>query len=103
MIDGRRGIYAHKCRDPPSSFMRRGEPLQRVGGAHELAAAVGAALDLDSALRKPLGPDQDLIRNADEFGGGEFRPRPLVEILVENLDAAIVEVALKPLAARLRC
>src|SRR5215813_13047302 len=70
----------------------------RVGLAHELAAAVGALLDLDLALGKPLRPDQDLPRNANQVGGGEFGSRPLIKIVVEHFDSLAGELAVKPLA-----
>src|SRR5215472_8297004 len=74
------------------------QPFARIGFCHEFAAAVGALLDLDLALGQALRPDQNLPRNADEIGGSEFRARPLVEVVVEHIDAFGGEFAVKPLA-----
>src|SRR3954452_20725936 len=60
----------------------RRQPLDRIGGAHQFAAAVGALLDLDLALGKAFRPDQNLPGNADEVGGRELRSRALVEVVV---------------------
>ena len=67
-------------------FMRH-EPRQGVRRAQQFAAAVGAALDLDLALGEPLRADQHLPGHADQVGGGEFGARPLVEVVVEHVDA----------------
>ena len=66
----RHGPGPPKREKHPGSWRQPGE---RVGGAHQLAAAVGAALDLDLALGEPLRPDQDLPGDADQVGGREFR------------------------------
>src|SRR5665213_4481155 len=58
-----------------------------IGGRHEFPSAVSAPLHLDLALREPPRPHQDLPGDADEVGGGEFRARPLVEVVIERIDA----------------
>src|SRR6478752_2605823 len=63
------------------------EPLDRLGRRHQVAAAVGPALDLDLALGAPLGSDQHLPGHSDEIGGGEFRAWTLVAVVVEHVDA----------------
>src|SRR5262249_1097061 len=77
------------------------QPLGRIGLAHELAAAVRPLLDLDLVLGEALRPDQDLPGSANEVGGGEFRARPLVEVVIEHVDALGGEFPVKPLAAGL--
>ena len=37
-------------------------------------------------------------RDPDQIGGGEFRARALVEIVVEHVEAFFAELAVKPLA-----
>src|SRR5262249_58358069 len=63
------------------------QPLGCIGLAHELAAAVHPLLDLDLVLSEALRPDEDLPGDANEVGGGEFRARPLVEVVIEHADA----------------
>ena len=67
---------------PARRTSSRRQPLDRIGGAHQFAAAVGALLDLDLALGKAFRPDQNLPGNADEVGGRELRSRALVEVVV---------------------
>src|SRR5215204_7627577 len=72
-----------------------------IAGAKQLPTAVGAFLDLELALGKSLRPDQNLPGNADEIRRGEFRSRPLVEIMVENIDPLALQVAIEPLGCRI--
>src|SRR5262249_2429396 len=62
-------------------------PRPRIPRAQELPPAVGATLELDLALREPLWPDQDLPGHPDQVGSGELRPRPLVGVVIEHVDA----------------
>ena len=55
--------------------------------AQQLAGAVGAPLHSTLPSARPFGPDQDLPGHADQVGGREFRARPLVEVVVEHVDA----------------
>src|SRR5215831_15759072 len=81
-----------------------GEPVERSRGAHQLAAAVGARLDLDLPLGKAARSDHDLPRYSDEVGDREFRPGPLVEIVVEHLDPtrgqSLVKLLARPISGR---
>src|SRR5262245_62288620 len=87
-----------------SSLLRRRkaasacQPLGYIGFGHELAAAVRPLLDLDLVLGEALRSNQDLPGDANEVGGGEFRARPLVEVIIEHVDAFGGEFAVKPLA-----
>src|SRR4051812_8657248 len=65
--------------------------------AEILARAVAAPLDLELALGKPLGADQDLPGDPDQVGGGEFCARALVGIVIEHVDALGLELAIKRL------
>jgi hypothetical protein len=67
---------------PGRHIRSRRQPFDRLGCAHQFAAAVGPLLDLDLALGKAFRPDQNLPGNADQVGGGEFGARALVEIVV---------------------
>src|SRR5262249_3486600 len=82
--------------EDPTALRR--QPADRIGHAHELAAAVGSLLDLDLALGKPFRADQNLPGNADQVGRREFAARPLVAIVVEHLDALAGELAVELLA-----
>src|SRR5689334_25291385 len=59
------------------------QPRQGIRRAQELPTAIGATLELDLALGKPFGPDEDLPGYSDQVGGSEFGPRPLVRVVVE--------------------
>src|SRR3569623_306231 len=61
------------------------EMAGRLIETHHLAAAVGALFDLDLALGETLRPDQNLPRNTDQVGGGEFAARTLVGVVVEHV------------------
>src|SRR6516164_1332904 len=53
---------------------------------------------LHFAFGEAARPDKDLPGNADQIGGGEFRPGPLIEIVVERIDAFGAELSIQPLA-----
>src|SRR3569623_1764453 len=57
----------------------------RLIETHHLAAAGGALFDLDLALGETLRPDQNLPRNTDQVGGGEFAARTLVGVVVAHV------------------
>src|SRR5205823_6418804 len=77
-----------------------GKPLDGRLRRELLAGPVGPALELDFAFREPLRADEDLPGNPDQVGGGEFRARPLVEIVVEHVDPPPGERAIQTLRGR---
>src|SRR5580700_11340544 len=79
------------------------QALDRIARRQQLAAAVGAAFQLDLALAEALGPDQDLPGNADQVGRSEFRARAFVEVVVEHLDAPAGKLAVEAFARRIGC
>src|SRR5690349_21254394 len=66
--------------------------------AEVLARAVAAPLDLELALGKALGADQNLPGNADQVGGGEFCTGALIGVVIEDVDAFRLEFAIKRFA-----
>jgi hypothetical protein len=56
-------------------------------GRNGLALAGGPVLDLDLALGDAARADDDLPGQADQVGGGELRPLPLVGVVVEHVDS----------------
>src|SRR4051794_34647459 len=66
-----------------------------------LARAVAAPLDLEFAFGKALGADQNLPGNTDQVGGGEFCAGALIGVVIEDVDALRLELAVKRLAGRI--
>src|SRR6478752_9099184 len=66
--------------------------------AEVLARSVAAPLDLELAFGKALGADQNLPGNTDQVGRGELRTRTLVGVVIENVDALGLKLAIKRLA-----
>src|SRR4029079_3502573 len=70
----------------------------RFRRAEDLARAVAAPLDLELALGKALGADQNLPGNAYQVGGGEFCAGALIGVVIEDVDALGLEFAIKRFA-----
>src|SRR5439155_10845488 len=79
------------CRKPVDCRVRR----------KLLARAIGAPLELDRARGKPFGADQDLPGDTDQVGRGEFGTGPLIEVVVEHVEAPRRERAVEMLAGRI--
>src|SRR5882672_6705436 len=73
-------------------------PRHHFHGAEILARTVATPLDLELALGKALRPDQNLPGDTDQVGGGKFRTRTLVGIVIEHVDALGLKFAIKLLA-----
>ena len=69
---------AHRLHRVSRSIVAAGLRFSRLPSARRLTSNVPGG--------KPLGADQHLPGHADQVGGGEFRARPLVEVVVEHVD-----------------
>src|ERR1700722_13770338 len=67
----------HRVKPPPhtrscKNTRSRGNPGDGVGGRHQLALPIGAALHLDLAFGEAARTHQYLPGNADAVGGGKL-------------------------------
>src|SRR5207244_5209601 len=65
-------------------------------------SAVGATLELDLALGEAPRTDQHLPGDADQVHGCELGTGPLVEVMVEHVEAARGQLAVELFARRVR-
>src|SRR6266568_631439 len=72
---------------PKDTIASCDQAFDRIGRAHQLAAAISPLLELDFASGKPFRPYQDLPGNADQIGAGEFRAWSLVEVIIEHVES----------------
>ena len=77
----------------PSSGERSPASTSASSSGEQLPLARAAVLQLDPALGEALGPDQHLIwsGSADQVHGRELGARPLVAVVVEDIDAGLGE------------
>ena len=86
------------CSSRPCDVTSR---LKAASKRQTLALAGRALLQLDLAgLASPSGPTIELPGQADQVHGGEFRPGPLVAVVVEHLRPARLELGVDVLAGR---
>src|SRR3954451_16832338 len=63
-----------------------GKERHGIVGGHQVARSRAPVLDLDLAVGKTLGTDENWPWQADEFHGREFGARPLVRVIVQNIE-----------------
>src|SRR5439155_9998291 len=75
--------------------------LDRRRRGNQLAAVIGALLQLHLAFGETPWTDQDLPGNSDQVSGGEFCARTLLEIIIEHFDASLAQRAVELLTSRI--